>query len=395
MCSFDTIPHRRLIKAVKKRVADRKIRDLLWKFLRAGVMHRGQFAETLTGTPQGGIVSPLLANLYLDAMDKYMESKYLKLSESQRSRRREQGKGNVLYVRYADDFVVLCNGTKAEAQDMKEALKTVLEHMGLTLSEDKTKLTHITEGCIFLGYKIIREIGTTGKMVPKVLIPDSAITKNRHKVRGMLAPHTSKDSVKAKIIALNSVTNGWCQYYRVTSDPSAVFAKRRDELFWDMAHWLGRKWERSISQIMKEYYDPQRNTLRVQTFSMILPSDHKAKRLLTKTWHNPYTAKDAIIRAKLLVYESAWSGHEHRQGRMDLRDEAIALKGTMCAINGPDCESKGVPLHPSEVHGDHIIARSRFKNPKDADRIGNIQIVCTNCHRAKTKNDLRVLSRMR
>src|SRR6266404_5700194 len=101
------------------------------------------------------------------------------------------------------------------------------------------------------------------------------------------------------------------------------------------------------------------------------------------------------IREKLLVYESAWSGHEHRQGRMDLRDEAIALKGTMCAINGPDCESKGVPLHPSEVHGDHIIARSRFKNPKDADRIGNIQIVCTNCHRAKTKNDLRVLSRMR
>jgi len=340
-------------------------------------------------------VSPLLANIYLDAMDKYMESKYLKLSESQRSRRREQGKGNFLYVRYADDFVVLCNGTKAEAQDMKEALKTLLEHMGLTLSEEKTKLTHITEGFICLGYKIIREIGTNGKMVPKVLIPDSAITKNRHKVRGMLAPHTSKDSVKAKIIALNRVTNGWCQYYRVTSYPSAVFNKRRDELFWDMAHWLGRKWERSIPQIMKEYYDPQRNTFRVQTFSMVLPSDHKAKRLLTKTWHNPYTAKDAIIREKLLVYESAWSGHEHRQGRMDLRDEAIALKGTMCAINGPDCESKGVPLHPSEVHGDHIIARSRFKNPKDADRIGNIQIVCTNCHRAKTKNDLRVLSRMR
>src|SRR6266571_1665618 len=93
---FDTIPHRRLIKAVKKRVADRKIRDLLWKFLRAGMMHRGQFEETLTGTPQGGIVSPLLANIYLDALDKYMESKSLKLSESQRRRRREQGKGNFL-----------------------------------------------------------------------------------------------------------------------------------------------------------------------------------------------------------------------------------------------------------------------------------------------------------
>jgi len=392
---FDTIPHRRLIKAVKKRVADRKIRDVLWKFLRAGVMHRGQFEETLTGTPQGGIVSPLLANIYLDALDKYMESKSLKLSDSQRSRRREQGKSNCLYVRYADDWVVLCNGTKAAAQDMKEALKTLLTHMGLTLSEEKTKLTHITEGFLFLGYKIIREIGTNGHMVPKVLIPESAITKNRHKVRGMLAPHTFKDSVKAKILALNRVTNGWCQYYRVTSYPSAVFNKRRYELFWDMAHWLGRKWERSIPQIIQEYYDPQGNTFRVHTLSMVLPSDHKAKRLLTTTWHNPYTAKDAIIREKLLVYESAWSGQEHRQGRMDLREEAIALKGTICAINGPDCESKGVPLHPSEVHGDHIIARSRFKNPKDADRLGNIQIVCTNCHRTKTQNDLRVLSRMR
>src|SRR5438132_3584846 len=228
---FDAIPHRRLIKAVKKRVADRKIRDLLWKFLRAGVMHRGQFEETLTGTSQGGIVSPLLANIYLDAMDKYMESKSLKLSESQRRRRREQGKGNFLYVRYADDFVVLCNGTKAEAQAMKEGLKTLLEHMGLTLSEEKTKLTHITEGFIFLGYTIIREIGTNGKMLQKVLIPDSAITKNGNKVRGMLAQHTNKNSVKAKTLPLNRVTNGWCQYYRVTSYPSAVFDKRRYELF--------------------------------------------------------------------------------------------------------------------------------------------------------------------
>jgi RNA-directed DNA polymerase len=66
---FDTIPHRRLIKAVKKRVADRNVRDLLWKFLRAGVMYQGEVQETITGTPQGGIVSPLLANIYLHTLD--------------------------------------------------------------------------------------------------------------------------------------------------------------------------------------------------------------------------------------------------------------------------------------------------------------------------------------
>ena len=128
---------------------------------------------------------------------------------------------------------------------------------------------------------------------------------------------------------------------------------------------------------------------------MVTPFEHKAKRLLTKTWHNPYTAKEAIARERLTILESLWSGNESRHGHMDLREEVIAFKGTICAINGPECESKGIPLHPSEAVMDHIRPRARFKNPKDADNMENLQIVCTNCHRAKTKTDLEVLSRVR
>ena len=73
----------------------------------------------------------------------------------------------------------------------------------------------------------------------------------------------------------------------------------------------------------------------------------------------------------------------------------ILLKGTVCALNYPDiCESKGKPLYPSEVEMDHIILRARFKDPREADRMSNLQPVCTSCHRAKTKTDLKVLSRM-
>src|SRR2546423_1706653 len=143
----------------------------MWKFLRAGVFERGVHHATLTGTPQGGIVSPLLANIYLHELDKYMESHYRHLTYRQREQRRRQGKGNYLYVRYADDFVVLCNGIRAEAQQMKEELGGLLAYMGLTLSAEKTKLTHITEGFTFLGSWIIRTTGQKGKMVPKVLIP--------------------------------------------------------------------------------------------------------------------------------------------------------------------------------------------------------------------------------
>jgi retron-type reverse transcriptase len=73
-----------------------------------------------------------------------MESKYLNLTESQRAKRRKQGIGNVLYVRYADDFVVLCNGTKAEAHATKQEIGELLRTLGLTLSEEKTKVTHTT-----------------------------------------------------------------------------------------------------------------------------------------------------------------------------------------------------------------------------------------------------------
>ncbi len=87
-------------------------------------------------------------------LDKYMESKYLNLTEAQRYWRRKKGYGNYLYVRYADDFVILCNGTKAEALHMKEEIKDFLNQIGLKLSEEKTKVTHINT---FASYEKLKE----------------------------------------------------------------------------------------------------------------------------------------------------------------------------------------------------------------------------------------------
>ena len=390
---FDTIPHRRLIKGVKKRVADRNIRDLLWKFLRAGVMYQEKEAATLTGTPQGGIVSPLLANIYLHELDRYMESNYLNLDSHARARRRKQGKGNFLYVRYADDFVVLCNGTKAEALAMKEELKGFLSSMGLTLSEEKTRITHITEGFTFLGYKVIREIGTRGKMVHKVEIPEKAIKRFRHKVREITAPRTSHEATNAKIMAVNALTRGWCQYYRITSSPSLIFGQLRPEVYWGMAHWLGRKYKDNMPGILQRFQKGE--TLGTKTRTLTLPSEYKAKKRLIKTWHNPYTAteeaeaeKVRLKRESLFSYDTLWTGHGDRQEGMDIRDEVLLR-------DGPTCRACGQTFHVSEVQVDHKIPRTRFKNPTDADRLANLQVLCTECHRAKTKSDLKVLSRMR
>jgi hypothetical protein len=317
-----------------------------------------------------------------------MESTYLNLPGRQRRNRREkQGKGNFLYVRYADDFVVLCNGTKAEAHAMKEELKGVLGTMGLTLSEEKTKVTHITEGFTFLGYRVIRDVGMKGTMVPKILIPEDAKKKMSHKLRRILAPNTINEATNSKIIVLNRLIRGWCEYYRCTSQPSKEFAKKSHELYWLMAHWLGKKYKSTIPSILRTY--KKDNTFGTKRVRLVMPEEYKAKPNRVKTWHHPYTAKEEIIREKILWYESLWYGHEDRRGWSDIREEVIELKGTTCYVCGQE-------LHPSEVEIDHFTKpRARFKDKTEADRMKHLQPICTSCHRAKTKADLKVLSRMR
>src|SRR5262249_12146828 len=179
------------------------------------------------------------------------------------------------------DWVVLCNGTKAQAHAMKEELGGFLSIMGLKLSEEKTKVTHITEGFTFLGYRITRSIGGSGKMVPKVEIPQEAIKKFRYKISGMLAPNTHNHSTSAKIQALNRVIRGWCQYYRATSGPARDFGKIEHEVFWKMAHWIGRKYKVSIPVVMRRYNGE--STLQTTSTKLLRATKFKAKRLRTKT----------------------------------------------------------------------------------------------------------------
>src|SRR5262245_30483030 len=174
------------------------------------------------------------------------------------------------------DFVVFCNGSKAEALAMKEELKGVLSHMGLTLSEEKTKVTHITEGFDFLGYRIIRSMGTSGKMVPKVLIPHKAIKQFQYKVRGMLGPRTTNESFSAKILALNRLIRGWCEYYRSTSSPQWGFREVERKLIWDIAHWLGKKYKVKILIVLRKYMKGKPKTFGTKTTTLVLPTTYKA-----------------------------------------------------------------------------------------------------------------------
>jgi 5-methylcytosine-specific restriction endonuclease McrA len=171
-----------------------------------------------------------------------------------------------------------------------------------------------------------------------------------------------------------------------------VFGKLRPEVFWGMAHWLGRKYKIDMPEVMEKYRDG--DTITYKSVKLAMPTEYKAKRFVARTWHNPYTEpeqvreeKDRIKRESLLSYDRIWDGTETRQGWEDLREEVILLKGTTCYICGTE-------LHPYEVEIDHSKPRSRFKDKTEADRMKHLQPLCTSCHRAKTKTDRKVLSRM-
>ena len=179
---FDTVHHKLLMKCVRKRIRDKRFLSLLWRFIKAGHVDKGLFCAASRGVPQGGVISPLLSNIMLNEFDKWLENRYLsKKARKDRwawnfgiARRRpvtirenRQWKPAVAYCRYADDFVLIVKGNKAHARAIREECRAFLEdELKLTLNMDKTHITHVNDGFIFLGHRIIRKPGPKGNHAP-------------------------------------------------------------------------------------------------------------------------------------------------------------------------------------------------------------------------------------
>ena len=172
---FDEIDHRALMGRVRRRIADRRVLALVAAFLRAGILGEdGVERDTRTGTPQGGILSPLLANIALSVLDEHFVAAWAAMGahSGARQQRRRRGLATYRLVRYADDFVVLVAGTRAHAEALRDEVATVLAPMGLRLSAEKTRIAHIDEGFDFLGFRIVRQAKRgTGQRV-RLHLPD-------------------------------------------------------------------------------------------------------------------------------------------------------------------------------------------------------------------------------
>lgn len=227
---FGQIDHEILVDALAERISDRRVLKLCRKWLRAGVMEGGTHRQTVAGTPQGGVISPLLANVYLHALDEAFAT----------------GPGKL--VRYADDFVVLCR-SEAEARAAETKARKVLAALGLELHPDKTKVVDLGEGhegLDFLGWHFRAK--ASGKLMERGIRryylhrwPSARAMKA---VRAKVKAKTGRDRLGARdirevIVDLNPILRGWGNYFRTGN--SAVKFNQIDGYVWRRLRGLMRK----------------------------------------------------------------------------------------------------------------------------------------------------------
>jgi RNA-directed DNA polymerase len=238
---FDRIDHTALMGRVRGRVKDRRVLALVRAFLKAGILTElGEFEDTHTGTPQGGILSPLLANIALSVLDEHLHAPWRPGGSMhtgpQRSGRRKRGKPNHRLVRYADDFVVMVNGTRADAQALREDVAKVLQPMGLRLSPAKTQIVNLHDGFDFLGFRIQRRRKRgTNQWHVYTFVGERPIKTVKAKIRA-LTPRTSQADLEDTLIRINQITRGWANYFR-HAIASRTFNHLQQYTWWRIVRW--------------------------------------------------------------------------------------------------------------------------------------------------------------
>ena len=240
---FDEIDHTALMGRVRGRIGDKRVLGLVKAFLRAGILsEEGLDRRTITGTPQGGILSPLLANIALSVLDEHFTRKWEAHGPVwTRTKRRRSGVAIHRIVRYADDFVVMVAGTRDDTEALWTEVAAVLAPMGLRLSDEKTRVCHIDEGFDFLGFRIQRRSwrGRPGKRAVYTYPTKKALASVMAKVRTLTRRHKHR-TLAGLLHALNSVLRGWCNYFRYGVS-ARTFSYLDHYTFWRVIGWLRKR----------------------------------------------------------------------------------------------------------------------------------------------------------
>lgn len=257
---FDEIDHVALMDRLRARIKDKRVCTLVKAFLKSGVMTTaGEREDTTAGTPQGGILSPLLANIALSALDEHFDQQWHQAmsTSTRRKLRKRRGLGNWRLIRYADDFVLLVSGERHHAESLREEVAGVLAPLGLRLAPEKTHVVHIDEGFDFLGFHIRRRRKRgTQKHYVYTTPSRKAIQAIKDKVKARTGRSQQRTGVDELLTGMNRSLRGWANYFRHGVSKSAFAAV--DQYAWHrITRWIFHKHSRlSWPQLRRRFCIP-------------------------------------------------------------------------------------------------------------------------------------------
>ena len=431
---FGSISHGVILNCLRKRIKDERFIDLIRRMLQSGVMEGGSFTQTFSGTVQGGIVSPILANIVLHELDNWLEEElgvnpapetaqernarsnpeYMRLhyriidiqryldgkrpipktatreelrQELQEKRRlrslqpRSLPRKITYYSRYADDFVVvLCNASKAEALQMKAAIaEWMRNNLSLNLNPEKTHVTHWRERVRFLGYELEGRSNPNGTGWMYLGIPKDAVRNVVSKIQQATRyPQAPEYDVFRNV---NAIARGWSNYYRYAHNNNVNGGKLSLVIYWRTVHYLGKKRRRSIAKVMKNHYarDPKTGC---KGLYIHLPGKPDTQENRYFIWHKTLprrqlgSAYTGEVQDRQPYLDRGWAKGRSQQKKRETREHA-----------GMQCESCGVSGVTLYVHHpNRLVKAKRVKrgmgNVAQSGLEQRTKLLCRSCHTA-------------
>jgi RNA-directed DNA polymerase len=376
---FDEISHEAILRCVREKVMDNKFLDLIRRFLKGGVVIEGVLHPTVKGVPQGGVVSPLLANAVLNKLDWFLHSKghYGSATTAARDHR----SCNLRFVRYADDWCVFLTRTnRRRAEQLREDIRNFLAaQCGLRLSEEKTYITHVRDGFDFLGFHLEVSTGRRGDPVPKIKVGQKAIRNIRTRMDEAMRYRPAQESIASRIQRTSLVIRGWANYYKIAHNYSRVSSHLDCHAFHSTLRTICRKYDISARTCLRRYWHG--TALGLHT-ACTLARFRDAWEFCLNAAPEPYQPSrathptDGELEATLRCRENVKS----RPGSQDLRWQALVRDNFECQRCHKQAAANG-------VHADHRQPVRRFASFAQASTLANLQTLCPECHRAKTRED--------
>lgn len=244
---------------MRMRVGDKRVLALVKAFLKAGILSEdGVRRATPTGTPQGGILSPLLANIALSVLDDHFAEAWASFGRNTQDRQHRRRKGLPTYrpVRYADDFVVLVAGTRADVETLRDTVAALLLPMGLRLSAEKTGICRTDEGFDFLGWRIQRQIrrGTKDRRCVYTWPSRKALASVKARVRAITRQGTNHP-LASLLRQLNQLLRGWSYFFRHGAS-AATFGYLHQFTWRRVICWLRAKYRRATWKELRRRHLP-------------------------------------------------------------------------------------------------------------------------------------------